>query len=119
MLFRPFKANSFPKLYHANWKYRLLLFWLVTLFITSCMSKNMDIYQEDEIDGYSIEEMGDGTLVLTVSPMAETLFWCPGAILEEKEDMMLIGLVRCHIDSECPVDVAATLHPTRHLVYKI
>lgn len=83
------------------------------------MSKNTDIYQEDEIDGYSIEEMDGGTLMLAVSPIAETLFWCPGAILEEREGAMLVGLVRCHIDSECPVDVAAILHPTRHLVYKI
>lgn len=119
MLFRQFNADDFLKAYRANWIYRLSLFWLMMFFMTSCMFENMDIYQKDEINGYSIQEMDDGTLMLTVSPVAETLFWCPGAVVEEKEDAMLVGLVRCHINLECPVDVTAALHPTRPLVYNI
>jgi len=55
-------------------------------------------------------------LLLRVVPGREPSFWYPGALLEEKDDAILVGLVRCPIDVECPVDVVATWHPTHSIV---
>ncbi|CAD7851197.1 MAG: hypothetical protein [Olavius algarvensis Gamma 1 endosymbiont] len=55
-------------------------------------------------------------MLLRVVPGREPSFWYPGALLEEKDDAILVGLVRCPIDVECPIDVVATWHPTHSIV---
>ncbi|WP_133512240.1 hypothetical protein [Candidatus Thiosymbion oneisti] len=79
----------------------------------------MKTYQENQIQELYIKETADGTLILTVMPMLETLYSCPGAILKEEDDAMLVELVRCRINTKCPVDVVATPDPANPGNYNI
>jgi len=96
------------KVYHASREQRLSLFWLTVILVTSCGAKDMKTYQEDQIQAVYIKEMADGRSILTVMPMLETLYFCPGVIIREEDDAMLVGLVRCRINTKCPVDIVAT-----------
>jgi len=119
MTARRFDPIDLAEWFHADRKRKLWPFLLVTLFMPSCEINYMHIYSENAIEWYFIREMADDTFLLTVIPAGESIFWCPGAILEEKDDALLVGLVRCYMKVECPVDVAATLHPARGFVYNI
>jgi len=119
MTARRFDPIDLAEWFHADRKRKLWPFLLVTLFMPSCEINYMHIYSENAIEWYFIREMADDTFLLTVIPAEESIFWCPGAILEEKDDALLVGLVRCYMKVECPVDVAATLHPARGFVYNI
>lgn len=91
--------------------YKLWLFLLLAHFMTSCGANNMDTYQQNQIDGLSVRKSTDGSLVMTVTPMLETLYAFSGAVVKEKSDAVLIELVRCRINTKCPVDVDATPDP--------
>ena len=94
-------------------KYKLWLFLLLGHFMTSCGANNMDTYQQNQIDELSVKKSTDGRLVMTVTPMLETLYACSGAVINEQSDAVLIKLVRCRINTKCPVDIDATPDPAK------
>lgn len=69
----------------------------------------MNTYQQDQIIEISIVKSANGSLVLTVMPILETLYTCPGITIKEKDDALMIEFVRCHINSNCHVDAKATV----------
>jgi len=79
----------------------------------------METYHADQINELSVQQTADGTLVLTVVPMLETLYSCPGALVRETDEAVLVGLVRCRIETQCPVDVAAQPDTDNPGSYKI
>ncbi len=79
----------------------------------------MSIYQKDQINEVSIVKTVDGSLRLTVIPMLETLYTCPGIMLKEGNDAVIVEIVRCRINANCPVDVKASIDPANPGSYNI
>ncbi len=79
----------------------------------------MNTYQKNQINDISIAETADGSLKLTIIPIMETLYACPGILLKEENDAVMVEFVRCHINSDCRVDVKATAHPDSPGSYNI
>ena len=96
-----------------------LIFLIISLFLISCEAKDMDTYQKDQINEVSIVEIAGGSLKLTVMPMLETLYTCPGIMLKEKNDAVMIEFIRCRINTSCPVDVKADADPNNPGNYNI
>lgn len=99
--------------------YKLIFFIIASLFLISCEDKNMDTYQKDQINEISIAETADGSLKLTVMPILETLYACPGILLKEENDAVMVEFVRCRINANCRVDVKATTDPDSPGSYNI
>ncbi len=98
--------------------YKLILCIIAILFLIAC-DDNMNTYQKDQINDISIAETADGSLKLTIMPKSETLYTCPGILLKEENDAVMVEFVRCHINSNCRVDVKATANPDRPGSYNI
>ncbi len=98
--------------------YKSILFIIAILLLISC-EDNMNTYQKDQINDISIAETADGSLKLTIMPILETLYACPGILLKEENDAVMVEFVRCHINSNCRVDVKATTNPDSPGSYNI
>lgn len=94
---------------------------LVIIYISliSCKAGDMNVYQKDQINQFSVIKAADGSLRLNVIPMLETLYHCPGIVLEEKNGSIFVQFVRCRINADCPVDIKADLDPTNPGSYNI
>lgn len=65
------------------------------------------VYRQNQITYIAAEQGGDGNIIISATPMAETLYHCPGAVFAENNDSIAISFVRCPINGTCDVDVAA------------
>lgn len=99
--------------------YKAISFIIVSLFLISCEDKNMDTYQKDQINEISIVETVDGSLKLTVTPILETLYACPGILIKHEKDAVMVEFVRCRINDNCRVDVKANTDPDSPGSYNI
>ena len=79
----------------------------------------MDTYQEDQINELSVTKTDDGSLLVTVIPMLETLYACPGVLIKEENDAIMIEFVRCNINTTCHVDAEAAADSNNPGSYKI
>jgi hypothetical protein len=95
------------------------LFFSTAFFLISCEASDMDTYQEAQINELSIEKLADGSLQITVMPMLETLYTCPGVILGEANGAVMVEFVRCRINANCLVDVKTVADPANPGSYRI
>ncbi|WP_125931822.1 hypothetical protein [Thiosocius teredinicola] len=76
-------------------------------------------YDKARIHDVAINPQPDGSTVITAKPILETLYWCPGAVLQETDTTISVSLVRCWYKSTCDVDIEAVTDPAAPGVVKI
>lgn len=80
---------------------------LMFLFNIACEAKTMNFYKKDQINTISIEKSTSNKLLLSVTPLLETAHALSGAKIVKNNDGINVSLVRCRLNAECEVDVAA------------
>ena len=73
----------------------------------SCESHEMDTYNLDQTKIISVESVDENTIKVLFNPMLETLYYCPGVNVSEKDNSINISFVRCPINKKCPVSLQA------------
>jgi len=82
-------------------------FIFFSLFSTlGCTADKKMSYEASDISNisYNIDEK---KLVLTYSPLLETLYYSPGIDLLVSENALIVKVIRCKIKSLCEVDIKA------------
>lgn len=67
----------------------------------------LDFYQPNQINHVSVKPMVYDQLIISVAPMLETVYGLAGAKVVEKDNMIILSMVRCHIKQSCDVDISA------------
>jgi hypothetical protein len=70
----------------------------------------MSFYQKDQVFDIETNMDSNNSILIKFSPLMETLYSCPGAILKREGNGIYLNLVRCGIKSKCDVDITATLN---------
>jgi hypothetical protein len=99
--------------------YRVFLLILMANLLISCKTKDMNTYQKNQIDELSVMKLTDSTLLLTIRPIMETLYSCPGVIIEENSNEIIVSIIRCRINKKCTVDISSTHDPMNPGSYNI
>lgn len=81
------------------------------LLLSSCKETSMNHYEAEQISGLTVEPLDENRAVVRFSPLLETLYYCPGVTLAESDGTLLLTFVRCGIDQQCEVDIAAETTP--------
>jgi hypothetical protein len=92
-------------------KYLITPFIILVFTLLSCEAQDMNVYQENQINELSIVKASSESLHVTVTPILESVYACPGITLDENDNEIKISFIRCHIDKSCQVDLKADLDP--------
>jgi hypothetical protein len=71
--------------------------------ITGCKEPVMDTYSPDQLTEISVESVSEDTVKIVFNTMLETLYYCPGLNVSEKDNKILLDFIRCSIKEKCPV----------------
>ncbi len=94
--------------------------WLLGLFLVSaCEAQYMDVYQESQIEQFTVERADGEILILTITPILETAYFCSGVKAVESDDQIKVSVVRCRLNAECSVDAVAMPDPLNAGSYKV
>lgn len=69
----------------------------------------MDTYALEQLDHLSVER-SENVMRLTFAPMAETAWFCPGLVVEKRDEQVHVTVVRCRLNKSC--DVTHPIDPT-------
>ena len=78
---------------------------VLLLILSGCKELGME-YNSDKITIVSVEQ-NENKVKISYRAIMETLYFCPGVLVNETADNIEISFVRCGIKSECPVTLKA------------
>lgn len=67
----------------------------------------MTFYSKDQVESVELISAQGGQHKVLFRPMLESLYFCPGAIVQETSTNQEVRLVRCSISQDCKVDIPA------------
>ncbi len=71
--------------------------------MNGCKESAMDLYSPDKLTKINVESVSEDTVKIVFNTLLETLYYCPGLNMSEKNDNIYISFVRCPIKEKCPV----------------
>ena len=80
---------------------KAIYIYLLLLTLLSCKESDM-IYNLDKVTIVNVEQ-NENIVKVSYRPLMETLFFCPGVLINKTADNIEISFVRCKIKSDCPV----------------
>ncbi len=81
-----------------------VIYLCLLCLLSACIPEGERPYHQNELQNLTITRTATGQLRLTCQPRLETLYHYVGARLSQDNQALVVQLIRCPIETICPVD---------------